>query len=60
MASRTMTELRKLEDQRKEALKRIKEKGDPMGKEAEGLESLDRSIAARMGISVDQLQAMRK
>jgi len=55
-----MTELRKLEDQRKEALKRIAEKGDPMGKEAEGLESLDRSIAARMGISVDQLQAMRK
>ncbi len=60
MATRTMTELRQLEDKRKEALKRIAEKGDPMGKEAEGLESLDRSIADRMGISVDQLQAMRK
>jgi len=55
-----MIELRKLEDQRKDALKRIAEKGDPMGKEAEGLESLDRSIAARRGITVDQLQAMRK
>ncbi len=60
MATRTMTDLRKLEDQRAAVMKRIKEKGDPLGNEAKGLESIDRQIADRMGITVDQLQAMRK
>lgn len=55
-----MTDLRKLEDQRAAVMKRIKEKGDPLGNEAKGLESIDRQIADRMGITVDQLQAMRK
>lgn len=56
--SRTMAELKKLEEQRADLIKRIAA-GDPMGKMAESLASLDQSIATRMGVTVDQLHKMR-
>lgn len=56
--SRTMAELKKLEEQRADLVKRMAG-GDPMGKMAESLTGLDQSIAARMGVTVDQLHKMR-
>jgi hypothetical protein len=58
--ARTLAALRKLEAERVDLLKKIKDQGDGwLAIQEERLPALDRKIAGLMGVSIEQLAAMR-